>query len=55
MNNEPLLQEDPETEEPEVQPEKKKDGVLSTVFDIVEMFAWSVFAVLIIFSFAFRL
>jgi signal peptidase I len=55
MNNEPLLQETPETEEPEVQPEKKKDGVLSTVFDIVEMFAWSVFAVLIIFSFAFRL
>jgi signal peptidase I len=55
MNNEPILQEDPETEEPEVQPEKKKEGVVSTIFDVVEMFAWSVFAVLIIFSFAFRL
>ncbi len=39
-----------------VQPESpKKPSFISLVFDVVEMFAWSAFAVLIIFSFAFRL
>ncbi len=33
----------------------QKPSLAATVFDVVEMFAWSVFAVLIIFSFAFRL
>lgn len=39
---------------PEVPPRKKRT-VGAAVFDYVEMFAWSVFAVLLIFTFGFRL
>ncbi len=54
MNNEPMLSPD---EQPVSSPvsNEPKQGLVSAVFDVVEMFAWSVFAVLIIFSFAFRL
>ena len=51
----PIIPETPETQEnPEVPP-KKKRSVGAIVFDYVEMFAWSVFAVLLIFTFGFRL
>lgn len=62
MNQEPMLPE--EQEEPigaiEVTEEapkknKKRDGFVASLFDVVEMFAWSVLAVLIVFSFFFRL
>ena len=55
MNDEPILKEEPIEENMLPQPESKKNSLVSSLFDIVEMFAWSVFAVLIIFSFAFRL
>lgn len=48
----PEVPEPPET--PEVPPRKKRT-VGAAVFDYVEMFAWSVFAVLLIFTFGFRL
>ena len=35
--------------------EQKKQSPLSTVFDYLELFAWSVFAVMMLFTFAFRL
>lgn len=48
----PEVPETPET--PEVPPRKKRT-VGAAVFDYVEMFAWSVFTVLLIFTFGFRL
>lgn len=54
MNNEPQFTEESIDEESQ-SPQKKEGGFAASLFDIVEMFAWSVFAVLIIFSFAFRL
>lgn len=54
MNNEPQFTEE-STDEAIQTPQKKEGGFAASLFDIVEMFAWSVFAVLIIFSFAFRL
>ena len=68
MNEEmPVTPETPETSEtsqtpetpdapgtPEVPP-KKRRTVGAVLFDYVEMFAWSVFAVLLIFTFGFRL
>ncbi|MBE6554484.1 MAG: hypothetical protein E7666_09105, partial [Ruminococcaceae bacterium] len=35
--------------------EEKKEGFVSTLFDILEMFAWSVFVVMILFTFVIRL
>lgn len=57
MNHEPKLPEEQEeqTESTAEAPAKKRDGLVSSLFDVVEMFAWSVLAVLIIFSFFFRL
>lgn len=55
MNNDPILPKEPEIEVPDTQTEQKKNGFVSSLFDVVEMFAWSVLAVLIVFSFAFRL
>ncbi len=56
MNNEPYMTEEPNTPTPS---EPASDSVAkkaaSSVFDIVEMIAWSVFVVLILFSFALRL
>lgn len=56
MNEEtPVTPEVPETPEtPEVPPRKKRT-IGAAVFDYVEMFAWSVFTVLLIFTFGFRL
>ena len=54
MNNEPI-QSTEELEASDVQPKQKTNGFVSSLFDVVEMFAWSVLAVLIIFSFALRL
>ena len=59
MNKEmPVTPETPETPDapgtPEVPP-KKRRTVGAVLFDYVEMFAWSVFAVLLIFTFGFRL
>ncbi len=59
MNEEmPVTPKTPETPEtpntPEV-PQKKRRTVGAVLFDYVEMFAWSVFAVLLIFTFGFRL
>ena len=48
----PEVPETPET--PEVPPRKKRT-LGAAVFDYVEMFAWSVFTVLLIFTFGFRL
>lgn len=60
MDQEPMLpQEEPQdiedtaTPSPEQPPIAKK--IASSVFDIVETFAWSVFVVLILFTFALRL
>ncbi len=36
-------------------PEQKKNGVAGTLFDVLEMFAWSLFAVFMLFTFAIRL
>ena len=36
------------------EPQKKKQGPVHFLFDILEMFAWSVFVILIVFSFAVR-
>ena len=46
MNNEQL---------PMKTEEQPKSGAASLIFDIIEMFAWSLFAVFLIFTFAFRL
>lgn len=57
MNQEPMRPEE-ELETP-LQPkqpsEKLSKKIASNIFDIAEMFAWSVFAVLILFTFAVRL
>lgn len=59
MNQEPLLPEQEETPDASVQekPEKASVGmrVASSAFDVAEMFAWSVFVVILLFTFAFRL
>jgi len=60
MNQDPLLREeeilpDPSEPTPESAPEPQGSKFISGLFDVVEMFAWSVFAVLIIFTFSFRL
>lgn len=56
MNQEPFI---PEEQEPIQAPtpsgESASKKIVSGIFDIVEMFAWSVFAVLILFTFAVRL
>ena len=53
MNEHPQLQ---ETEAPmETAPAKASGGFVAGLFDVLEMFAWSVFAVILIFTFAFRL
>ncbi len=49
-NTESLEQTDPTPPAAE-----KKDGFVSTLFDILEMFAWSVFVVMILFTFVIRL
>ena len=54
MNQEPKLNEPIVNEETE-KPTKKANRVASSVFDILEMFAWSVFAVMILFTFTVRL
>ncbi len=52
MNNEQI----PVSEKPvRIEPQEPKQSFASSLFDIVEMFAWSVFTILILFSFAFRL
>ncbi len=57
MNEENGLPVNPETPETptEPAPTEKKKSIGATVFDYVEMFAWSVFAVLLIFTFGVRL
>ncbi len=41
---------------PEIEPKKEeKGGIAGALFDVLEMFAWSLFAVFIIFTFAVRL
>jgi len=57
MNNEPILPEEEISPEPESQPEPKNPtrSLAAVLFDYLEMFAWSVFAVLILFTFAIRL
>ncbi|HBF15895.1 MAG TPA: signal peptidase I [Clostridiales bacterium] len=56
MNEEmPAIPEVPETPETPEVPQKKRRTVGAVLFDYVEMFAWSVFAVLLIFTFGFRL
>lgn len=52
MNQEPILNE--ETTEVTAPP-KKVSGVTSSLFDILEMFAWSVVVVMLLFTFALRL
>ena len=39
----------------EIESEPKKDGAVSFLFDILEMVAWSVFVMLLLFTFAFRI
>jgi signal peptidase I len=39
----------------EIENEPKKDGAVSFLFDILEMVAWSVFVMLLLFTFAFRI
>ena len=51
----PDMPEVPAVPEAPEAPQKKKRSVGAIVFDYVEMFAWSVFAVLLIFTFGFRL
>ncbi len=58
MNEEPILNENepiPQDEQPTNAPHEKKQGIVSSIFDVVEMFAFSVLAVLIIFTFGVRL
>ncbi|MBR3894470.1 MAG: signal peptidase I [Clostridia bacterium] len=58
MNQDPLLPEEellPNLTEPTPEPESQGSKFVSGLFDVIEMFAWSVFAVLIIFTFSFRL
>ncbi|MBR2721865.1 MAG: signal peptidase I [Clostridia bacterium] len=54
LSNEDLLPEGEQTI-PEEQPPKKKNAVAATVFEILEMFSWSVFVVLLLFTFCLRL
>ncbi|MBE6600996.1 MAG: signal peptidase I [Ruminococcaceae bacterium] len=44
-----------EATEPETAPQPSSGGSVRVVFDVLEMFAWSVFAVLLLFTFAVRL
>ena len=60
MNQEPNMNEPTEIEkiteaEEMAKAPKKGNGIASSLFDILEMFAWSVFAVMILFSFTVRL
>ncbi len=58
MNQDPMIPEEaqsPENPDPISPQEPAGKKLASSLFDVVEMFAWSVFAVLIIFTFAFRL
>lgn len=57
MNNDPMFTEETEAQaiEESPAPQNKGFGFIETAFDVVEMFAWSVLVVLIVFSFAFRL
>ncbi len=47
MNSEPNLQTD--------SPKKEKSGLVAILFDYLELFAWSIFVVMILFTFAVRL
>lgn len=49
MNADPTIKTDAPVKEP------KKQSPLSSVFDYLELFAWSIFAVMMLFTFAFRL
>lgn len=49
MNSEPNLQAESRADEP------KKQSPLSSIFDYLELFAWSIFVVMMLFTFAFRL
>lgn len=52
MNNQPLPCEELDTTETPQKPSKK---IISAAFDVLEMFAWSVFVVIMIFTFFVRL
>ncbi|MBQ2734525.1 MAG: signal peptidase I [Clostridia bacterium] len=52
MNQDPMLQEDTL---PTSKPPKKNSELVSSLFDVLEMFAWSVFVVMLLFTFAIRL
>ena len=54
MNEQQNLQPEPLTEPAPLPPEKKSRSVSEVLFDYVEMFAWAVFIVMVIFTFAFR-
>ena len=55
MHDETNLNEEiTELSEQPTEPEKRSGGVVSSIFDVLEMFAWSVLAVMLLFTFAVR-
>ena len=55
MDDQQSFQTEPLTEPAPPQPEKKERSVSEVLFDYVEMFAWAVFIVMMLFTFAFRI
>lgn len=51
MNNEPITNQEPQNETPK----KERSGFLASIFDYVEVLAISVLAVLLVFTFCFRI
>lgn len=55
MNDEQNINSEPLTEPAGIPPQKKARSVSEVLFDYVEMFAWAVFIVIVLFTFGFRI